>query len=80
MKGGGRGDDKGIVIGRWARLRRAIGILGVAIAIPFFLWLPLGGLGLVPSLVDVFGVAGLRVPASITVGALLLAALGFYEF
>ncbi len=62
------------------RIRRGLGFAGVAAALPFFLWLPLGWLGLVPSMVDVFGVAGLRVPASIVVGGLLVAAIGFWEF
>jgi hypothetical protein len=48
-------------------------------ALPFFAWLPLGLLESVPSMVDVFGIPGLRVPASIVVGGLLLAAIGFYE-
>ena len=53
--------------------------LGVALALPFFLWLPLGAAGLVPSMVDVFGVPGLRTPASLTVAGLLLAAIGFRD-
>ncbi len=62
------------------RIRRGLGFAGVAAALPFFLWLPLGWLGLVPSMVDVFGVTGLRIPASIVVGSLLVAAIGFHEF
>jgi len=57
----------------------ALGLLGVAMALPFFVWVPLGFLETVPSMVDVFGEAGLRTPASITVGGLLVAALGFHE-
>ncbi len=64
----------------WTRIRRAIGWLAALTALPFFLWLPLGWLGLVPSMVDVFGVTGLRIPASIVVGSLLVAAIGFHEF
>jgi hypothetical protein len=49
-------------------------------AIPFFIWVPVAWVGLVPSMVDVFGVVGLRTPASITIGGLLLAAIGFHKF
>ncbi|MDX1488381.1 MAG: hypothetical protein R3268_09280 [Acidiferrobacterales bacterium] len=61
------------------RLRRGIAIIGVVVTVPFFVWLPLGWLGMVPTMVDVYGIEGLRVPASIVVGGLLIAALGFYE-
>jgi len=61
------------------RLRMALGVLGVAVAAPFFAWFALGLVDVVPSMVDVFGVAELRVPASITVGGLLAAAVGFHE-
>ncbi len=64
---------------RKARWRRALGIVGAAAALPFFAWAPLGLLESVPSMVDVFGVPGLRIPASIVVGGLLLAAVGFHE-
>ncbi len=53
--------------------------MGAVAALPFFAWLPLGLLDSVPSMVEVFGVPGLRIPASIAVGGLLLAAIGFYE-
>jgi hypothetical protein len=53
--------------------------MGAVAALPFFAWLPLGLLESVPSMVDVFGIPGLRVPASIVVGGLLLAAIGFHE-
>ena len=62
---------------RWLR---ALGWLGVLLAAPFFLWLPLGVLTPIPSMIDVFGVVGMRVPASLTVGGLLLAAIGFHRF
>jgi hypothetical protein len=57
----------------------ALGFLGVAIAAPFFLWVPLGFLGLVPSMIDVFGIVGLRFPAALTIAGLLLAAIGFHR-
>jgi hypothetical protein len=58
---------------------RVIGFLGVAIAAPFFLWVPLGMTGLIPSMIDVFGVVGLRFPAAVTISGLLLAAIGFHQ-
>lgn len=61
------------------RLLHTLGALGVLAAFPFFAWFALGWLEVVPSLVDTFGVVGLRTPASITVGGLLLAAIGFYD-
>ena len=64
---------------RFTRARCYLGFLGVAMAAPFFVWLPLGFLESVPSMVEVFGIVGLRIPASITIGGLLLAAIGFHE-
>ena len=61
------------------RWRRVLGLMGAVAALPIFAWLPLGLLDSVPSMVEVFGVPGLRIPASIAVGGLLLAAIGFYE-
>jgi len=61
------------------RLLRAAGFLGVAIAAPFFIWVPLGLIGLTPSMIDVFGIVGLRFPAAVTISGLLLAAIGFHE-
>jgi hypothetical protein len=58
---------------------RILGIVGVLIAIPFFVWLPLGLLPAVPSMIDVFGIPGLRIPASLTVAGLLIAAIGFWD-
>lgn len=61
------------------RVRRAFGWLGVAMSLPFFVWLALGLIPAIPSMVDVFGVPGLRTPAAITIGGLLLGAFGFHE-
>jgi hypothetical protein len=55
------------------------GWVGVIIATPFFLWVPLGFTGLAPSMIDVFGVVGLRIPAGVTIAGLLLAAVGFHR-
>ena len=57
----------------------SLGYLGVAIAAPFFLWVPLGLLGLLPSMIDVFGIVGLRFPAAMTIAGLLLSAIGFHR-
>ncbi|MBT5702012.1 MAG: hypothetical protein HOI67_11225, partial [Gammaproteobacteria bacterium] len=62
-----------------ARLLLITGCLGGVMAAPFFLWVPLGLIGLTPSMIDVFGVVGLRFPAAVTIGGLLLAAVGFHE-
>ena len=58
---------------------RAVGWIGVLVAMPFFVWAPLGFVSLVPSMIDVFGIVGLRIPAGITIAGLLIAAVGFYE-
>jgi hypothetical protein len=59
--------------------RRAVGWIGALIALPFFLWLPLGLVPGIPDMLDVFGVKGLRTPAAITISGLLLGAFGFHE-
>jgi VIT1/CCC1 family predicted Fe2+/Mn2+ transporter len=61
---------------RWQTVARVAGVL---IAAPFFLWFFLGLLGLVPSIVQVFGPAEVRTPAAIVVAGLLIAALGFWD-
>jgi len=61
------------------QLLRSAGWLGVIIAAPFFLWVPLGFTGLIPSMIDIFGVVGLRIPAAVTIAGLLLAAIGFHQ-
>jgi hypothetical protein len=70
----GRGQSK-----RKMQLLRITGLLGLAISVPFFLWVPLGFIGLTPSLIDVFGLVGLRFPAAVTIAGLLLAAIGFHK-
>jgi len=61
------------------RLRLSLGLLGVVVAAAFLVRLLAGWIGWVPGMVDVFGVEGMRTPAAITVAALLLAALSFWE-
>ena len=58
---------------------RASGWVGVVVAAPFFLWVPLGFTGLIPSMIDVFGIVGLRIPAAVTIAGLLIAAVGFHR-
>ena len=62
-----------------SRLRFSLGVVGIVVAAAFFTWLLAGWFEWVPSMVDVFGVAGMRTPAAITVAALLLAAISFWE-
>ena len=61
------------------RMRRILAVVGILLALPFFVWVPLGWLNVVPSMVEVFGVVGLRIPASLTITGLLLAAIAFWE-
>jgi VIT1/CCC1 family predicted Fe2+/Mn2+ transporter len=61
------------------RLQSLARVAGLLIAAPFFLWFFLGLLGLVPSIVQVFGPAEVRTPAAIVVAGLLIAALGFWD-
>ena len=56
-----------------------MGVLGILVAVSFFIWLLAGWLGWVPGMVDVFGMVGMRTPAAITVAALILAAISFHE-
>ena len=62
------------------RWQRFLGWFGLVLAAPFFIWAPLAAIPSVPSMIDVFGVVGLRIPASITIAGLLLAAVGFHRF
>lgn len=48
--------------------------------LPFAAWLLLGLIPGIPSIIDVFGVTGLKIPAGIAIGGLLLAAIGFEDF
>ncbi len=61
------------------RSRRALGWLGLAIVAPMALWLPLGFVPGIPDMIDVFGIEGLRTPAGLAVGGLMLAAIGFHD-
>lgn len=49
-------------------------------AVPFFVWVPLGLIPSIPSIFEVFGLDGLKLPTSIVIGGLLLAAIGYEDF
>ena len=55
-------------------------LLGLSLAIPFFISLPLGLLPAIPSIIEVFGIDGLKLPTGIVISGLLLAAIGFGDF
>lgn len=67
-----------IVWPRWHRLSRwrvwlaatCLGVVGLGLG-----WLVVGALGVVPSMVGVLGWSGIRIPAAIVVGCLLVASL-----
>ncbi|WP_237059904.1 hypothetical protein [Microbulbifer sediminum] len=59
---------------------RALGWLGLCLVLPFVVWAVLGWAGVTPSLADVFGVPGLRIPATVVISGLLMAAVGFWEY
>ena len=61
------------------RARRAVGWLGVGLALSFFGWLLVGLIPGIPDMVDVFGVEGLRTPAGVAITGLLMGAIGFFE-
>ena len=61
-------------------LKRVLRILGIFMAVPFFIWLPLGLIPAIPSIIDVFSIDGLKLPSSIVIGGLLLAAIGYEDF
>lgn len=64
---------------RLKRLRRAVGIFGISVAAGLLLWVPAGFVPGIPGPIDVFGIDGLRTPASFMVGGLMLGAIGFFE-
>ena len=64
----------------FVKLRILMGSVGLIVAIFMLVWLITSFLGLTVSIVDVFGMEGLRIPAGIAIGGLLLAAVGFNKF
>ena len=61
-------------------IKKVLRVVGIAMALPFFIWLPLGLIPAIPSILDVFGIDGLKVPTGIVIGGLLLAAIGYEDF
>jgi hypothetical protein len=61
-------------------IKKVARVSGVCMALPFFIWLPIGLIANVPSIIDVFGMDGLRYPTAIVIGGLMLAAFGFEDF
>lgn len=61
------------------RFLRLSGQLGGFASFLIAMWFVIGWVTAVPSPVDVFGLDNLRIPASIMVGGLLLAAVGFHD-
>ena len=57
-----------------------MGSVGLIVAVFMLVWLITSFLGLTVSIVDVFGMEGLRIPAGVAIGGLLLAAVGFNKF
>lgn len=63
-----------------SRPRRVLRVLGLVMALPMLMWALLGWLPGIPSVIEVFGVTGLKIPAGILIAGLLLAAIGFEDF
>jgi hypothetical protein len=61
------------------KAKKVARVLGVMLALPFFIWLPLSLIPAIPSMIDVFGMEHLRIPTGIVIGGLMLAAFGFQE-
>lgn len=61
----------------WFRAMTGVG--GITLAAFFLAWLLVGLFGWVPTMVDLFGIDGMRTPASFTVTGLLLAAIAFWD-
>lgn len=60
--------------------KKAARVLGVILVLPFFIWLPLSFVPVIPSMIDIFGMEGLRIPTGIVIAGLMLAAFGFEDF
>ena len=62
------------------QFRMLIGSIGLIGAILMLVWLITSLLGLTVSIIDIFGMEGIRIPAGIAIGGLILAAVGFNKF
>lgn len=63
-----------------SRILRFVGITGVTISSIMMIWFLAGLIGVIPSMIEIFGVPGLRFPAGIAISGLLAASIGFNEF
>ncbi len=61
-------------------IKNLLKLLGICMAVPFFIWVPLGLIPSIPSIIDVFGIDGLKLPTGIVIGGLMLAAIGYEDF
>lgn len=61
-------------------IKKVLRVLGILMAVPFFIWVPLGLIPSIPSVIDIFGMDGLKVPTGIVIGGLMLAAIGYEDF
>ena len=61
-------------------IRRLLRVVGILMFLPFAVWLLVGWIPGIPSIIDVFGVTGLKIPAGIAIGGLLIASIGFEDF
>ena len=61
-------------------IKKVLRVLGLAMALPFFIWAVLGLVPSIPSIVDVFGIEGLKVPTGVVIAGLMLAAIGYEDF
>jgi hypothetical protein len=61
-------------------IKKVLRVLGIAMALPFFIWVPLGLIPSIPSIIDVFGIDGLKLPTSVLIAGLMLAAIGYEDF
>ena len=62
------------------RFRVVLGTIGLVSAFAMLIWLITSLLGLTTTMIDVFGMTGIRIPAGIAIGGLMLAAVGFNKF
>jgi len=62
------------------KIRFFMGSIGLMAAILMLVWLITSVLGLTVSIIDIFGMEGIRIPAGIAIGGLVLAAVGFNKF
>ena len=63
-----------------SKLMRFVGIAGVSVASLMMVWFLFGLTGIIPSMIEIFGVPGLRFPAGIAISGLLAASIGFNDF